>query len=162
MANSFHEKPYDSGTLTKLKIFELYAQEWIPVFVSQSDPRFRELHIFDLFCGPGYDSNGVPGSPLRILAQLRGYQKAGMAGWSKININVHFSDSEAHTVHRLEKTLKAAEWQMPGVNIKTKIIRFNEALELHAGTLSSRHAAKLLIPDVANVFRQISFIIRFF
>ena len=151
MANSFHEKPYDSGTLTKLKIFELYAQEWIPVFVSQSDPRFRELHIFDLFCGPGYDSNGVPGSPLRILAQLRGYQKAGMAGWSKININVHFSDSEAHTVHRLEKTLKAAEWQMPGVNIKTKIIRFNEALELHAGTLSNRHLAKLLIIDQFGV-----------
>ena len=30
----FHDKPFDAGTLAKLRIFELYAQEWIPVFVS--------------------------------------------------------------------------------------------------------------------------------
>src|SRR5215213_7835028 len=95
MANSgFHDKPYDPGTLTKLKIFELYVQAWIPVFVSQPDPPFREIHIFDLFCGPGTDSVGTPGSPLLILNQLRSYQVAGMAGWSKVAIVVHFSDAD--------------------------------------------------------------------
>jgi len=94
MANPFRDKPYDSGTLTKLKIFELYAQEWIPVFVSQPEPSFRESRIFDLFCGPGSDRNGVPGSPLRILEQLRRYQQARKVGWSKVNIHVHFSDAE--------------------------------------------------------------------
>jgi len=25
---NFHDKPYDAGTLGKLRVFELYAQEW--------------------------------------------------------------------------------------------------------------------------------------
>jgi hypothetical protein len=53
----FHNKPYDAGTLAKLRIFELYTQEWIPVFLSQPEPKFREMHIFDFFCGPGADAD---------------------------------------------------------------------------------------------------------
>jgi three-Cys-motif partner protein len=68
----FHDKPYDAGTLAKLRIFELYAQEWIPVFLSQPELKFKEVHIFDFFCGPGTDSERVHGSPLRVLGQLRG------------------------------------------------------------------------------------------
>ena len=55
----FHDKPYDAGTLAKLRIFELYTQEWIPVFLSKPDPRFKEVHLFDFFSGPGTDSKGV-------------------------------------------------------------------------------------------------------
>lgn len=151
MANPFHEEPYDPGTLTKLKIFELYAQEWIPVFLSQPEPRFRELHIFDLFCGPGGDSKGVPGSPLRILSQLRSYQQAGMAGWSKVRIFVHFSDSDVRKVDHLNETLKAEEWRIPGVQIEAKTRRFKEALDLHGDILSNPRAAKLLIIDQFGV-----------
>jgi three-Cys-motif partner protein len=74
-AKDFHSKPYDAGTLTKLRIFELYVQEWVPVFLSKPEPSFLEVHVFDFFSGPGTDSLGVPGSPLRILNQLRTYQK---------------------------------------------------------------------------------------
>ena len=77
----FHDKPYDEGTLTKLRIFELYVQEWLPVFLSQPEPPFEELHIFDFFAGPGKDANDVLGSPLRILRQLRTYQESMLAGW---------------------------------------------------------------------------------
>ena len=151
MADTFHEGPYDAGTLTKLKIFELYAQEWIPVFTSQPKPRFGELHIFDFFCGPGADAVGVPGSPLRILTQLRNYQQATLAGWSKVRIHVHCSDADAKKVSRLEETLKDPQWTIPGVTMELLPIRFEEALRRHAAILSNRNAAKLMIIDQFGV-----------
>ena len=53
----FHNRPYDAGTLAKLTIFELYTQEWIPVFLSRAKPSFEAVHIFDFFSGPGRDSD---------------------------------------------------------------------------------------------------------
>ena len=148
MANAgFHEEPYDAGTVTKLKIFEFYAQEWIPVFVSRLEPHFSEVHVFDLFCGPGTDSIGVPGSPLRILNQLRSYQQLGKAGWSKVKIVAHLSDEDAEKIAKLADTLKAPEWRIPGVAIDLKAIKFKEALEWHKAVLNNPRAAKLLIID---------------
>ena len=71
-ADDFHNKPFDEGTLTKLLIFELYAREWFPVFLSRS--RRGAIHVFDFFAGPGTDRENVLGSPLRLLRQLRDYQ----------------------------------------------------------------------------------------
>jgi three-Cys-motif partner protein len=163
MANSvFHEKPYDPGTLTKLKIFELYVQAWIPVFVSRPEPPFSEIHVFDLFCGPGTDSAGTPGSPLRILGRLRAYQRAGMAGWSKIAIVAHFSDAHEGKVAELRKLLGAPEWQIPGVRVECDSLTFQSALERHRAILESPRAAKLVIIDQfgvdavnEQVFRQL-------
>ncbi len=67
MANDLHDKPFDKGTIAKLEIFEDYAQAWIPTFVMLETP---EIHIFDFFSGPGYDSNNVPGSPIRVLQKI--------------------------------------------------------------------------------------------
>lgn len=153
MANSgFHNEPYDAGTLTKLKIFELYAQAWIPVFVSQPDPPFTEIHLYDLFCGPGSDSAGVPGSPLRLLGQLREYQRRGMAGWSKVRVVVHLSDKNVDSIAELTRRLEAQEWKIPGVQIeKPQAITFQEALVLHQPTLSDRRIAKLILIDQFGV-----------
>jgi hypothetical protein len=63
-AKNLHSEPFDKGTITKLEIFEDYAQAWIPTFVMSGVP---EIHIFDFFSGPGYDSEHIPGSPIRIL-----------------------------------------------------------------------------------------------
>lgn len=30
----------------------------------------KNIWIFDFFAGPGYDLNGIPGSPIRLLAQI--------------------------------------------------------------------------------------------
>lgn len=62
-----HEKPFDAETLSKLEIFEQYAQAWIPIFTMIGG---QHLHIFDFFAGTGYDKNGVPGSPIRILKKI--------------------------------------------------------------------------------------------
>jgi three-Cys-motif partner protein len=147
----FHEEPYDAGTLTKLKIFELYAQEWIPVFTSQPDPPFEEIHIFDLFCGPGTDGAGVYGSPLRILDQLRRYQRKGMAGWSKVKIVVHLSDSKKEKIEALRAILAESEWTIRGVEIQTAVVEFQEALKLNKALLVNPRIAKLLIIDQFGV-----------
>src|SRR4051812_21054811 len=116
MPEQFHDKPYDEGTLAKLRIFELYAQEWIPVFLSREKPPFSGgVHIFDFFCGPGTDSTGTPGSPLRILNQLRSYYQKPLAGWNKVSIVVHFHDADARKVKKLEETVAAEKWKIPGV-----------------------------------------------
>lgn len=62
--SDFHYKPFDEGTLNKLDLFERYAAEWIPVFISRPDPPDSEIHVFDFFAGPGLDSAGQSGSPL--------------------------------------------------------------------------------------------------
>jgi three-Cys-motif partner protein len=147
----FHEEPYDAGTLTKLKIFELYAQEWIPVFTSRSEPPFEEIHIFDLFCGPGTDAKNVYGSPLRVLDQLRRYQKIGMAGWAKVRIVAHFSDSNSDKVQELSQILNDHDWAVPGVTIDTAVLEFQQSLQRHKAILENERIAKLLIIDQFGV-----------
>ncbi len=63
-----HEDPFDESTIAKLEIFEDYAQAWIPTFVMQG---IQSISIFDFFAGTGYDKNGTPGSPIRILEKIR-------------------------------------------------------------------------------------------
>lgn len=86
-----HLKPFDSGTNAKLEIFEDYAQAWIPTFVMQSN-RFPEIHIFDFFSGPGYDSENVPGSPIRILQKVN--EQLGNILTNKTKIVLHFNEFE--------------------------------------------------------------------
>lgn len=69
-SSKFHDKPFDEGTLTKLSLFELYTREWLPVFLAQPAPLRKVIHLFDFFAGPGTDSTGTPGSPIRILRKL--------------------------------------------------------------------------------------------
>ncbi|MGJ1228247.1 three-Cys-motif partner protein TcmP [Sphingobacterium siyangense] len=63
-----NRKPFDGETLAKLDIFEDYAEAWIPTFVMA---KYEEIHIFDFFAGSGFDSSGTPGSPMRILQQIK-------------------------------------------------------------------------------------------
>lgn len=64
-----HGKPFDEPTLAKLEIFEQYATAWLPVFVMR--PKDNTVVIVDFFAGPGYDTNGVAGSPIRLLKVIR-------------------------------------------------------------------------------------------
>lgn len=89
-AKNIHSEPFDNGTITKLEIFEDYSQAWIPTFVMQ--PQFGEIHIFDFFSGPGYDSNKVAGSPIRILNKIK--EQLGNILSSKTKIVLHFNEFE--------------------------------------------------------------------
>jgi three-Cys-motif partner protein len=149
--NDFHEKPYDDGTLAKLRIFELYTQEWIPVFLSKPNPSFNEVHIFDFFSGPGCDSVGIYGSPLRILDQLRKYHKQSLAGWGKSKIVVHLFDEKKKKSDQLAKVIASAEWQIPEVQIDCRPLVFKDALAEHSKLLENSRIAKLLIIDQCGV-----------
>ena len=151
MARDFHGKPYDAGTLAKLRIFELYAQEWIPVFLSPPEPKFEEVHIFDFFCGPGKDCAEIHGSPLRILNQLRGYHQKELAGWGKVPIVVHLFDEDREKIEQLGTLLKAENWTIPGVSIDHRRLAFRDALAAHQHLLSNPRLAKLLIIDQCGV-----------
>ena len=148
--SGFFER-YDEATLIKLKIFELYAQEWIPVFLSKEQPDFNVIHIFDFFSGPGSDDQGNPGSPHRILKQLQQYQNAGLAGWDRVDIHVHFYDESQSKVAKLRETIGKAEWLIPNVRIDCQQLAFNDALAANGSLLSNNRTAKLLIIDQFGV-----------
>lgn len=147
---AFHDKPFEPGTLTKLRIFELYTQEWVPVFLSKPDPRF-EVHIFDFFCGPGTDSIGQHGSPLRILDVLCAYQKQGLAGWGRAILTVHLFDADAEKIAQLTKTIRRLGDAPSGVNLDIRAIPFAMALDEYEPILRNSDAAKLLIIDQFGV-----------
>ncbi len=93
-----HSKPFDEGTLTKLELFEDYAKEWIPTFVMSTH---KNIWIFDFFAGPGYDLNGIPGSPIRLLAQID--SQVGNIFQQKVKVNVCFNEFDKNK-HDLLKT----------------------------------------------------------
>lgn len=64
-----HKRPFDEGTNCKLNIFENYVREWLPVMIKSK--HYLVCCIYDLFAGPGYDTSGQPGSPIRILSQIQ-------------------------------------------------------------------------------------------
>lgn len=73
MARNIHDKPFDAETLTKLEIFEAYTKEWLPTMI-MSRAR-KAICIFDFFAGPGRDLKGVPGTPIRVLNQIKNQYK---------------------------------------------------------------------------------------
>jgi three-Cys-motif partner protein len=97
-----HEKPFDEGTITKLEIFEDYAKEWIPTFVMS---KYKEIWIFDFFAGTGYDKNGIPGSPIRILQQIK--NQVGNIFQQKIKINICLNEYDEKKFTLLKESCKS-------------------------------------------------------
>ena len=73
MQKDLHKKPFNEGTRIKLTLYENYLKEWLPVFLSKSNPKFNTVNIFDFFAGPGLDKNNQKGSPLITIDLLKPY-----------------------------------------------------------------------------------------
>lgn len=99
-SDEIEDKPYEGGTLTKLQLFELYAQAWLPVFTSKPNPYWKKLHLFDFFAGKGQDCNGVPGSPLRLLAAVKG--RSGDICRKGIGVTVSACDLSSAKINALK------------------------------------------------------------
>lgn len=147
-SGDFHSQPYDEGTLTKLRIIELYSREWFPVFLASPTPSRQQVHVFDFFAGPGKDVHGVPGSPLRILKQLHACQH--LAGWSAVQISVHFSDSDESKVGNLRNAVAEVP-QIAGLALEIEQKEFAVAFRDASPILSDRRAAKLVFIDQSGV-----------
>ncbi|MFO8153541.1 three-Cys-motif partner protein TcmP [Thioalkalivibrio sp.] len=89
-----HETPFSEETILKLDIFMDYAEAWLPVFVHSRT--HRKIAIFDFFAGPGYDSNRVPGSPIRLLSTIKKYETAIRANNKQILIFLNEFDKAKH------------------------------------------------------------------
>ncbi|GAB4346202.1 MAG: hypothetical protein Kow0089_23490 [Desulfobulbaceae bacterium] len=100
----FHAKPFDEGTKLKLEIFRRYLREWIPVFLIDSPKTAwcHRINIFDLFCGPGQDAEGTPGSPLIIQEEIKSYCHKNRHMKKEIKINLFFNDDNKMHVEELK------------------------------------------------------------
>ena len=123
---NIHKEPFDEGTITKLEIFQKYAREWLPTFVMSQR---RTAYIFDFFAGTGYDVKGVPGSPIRILKEIKGQIGHIKENGTLIHIFLNEYDRKKHGL--LEDAVKKYIVDNPELyspsNIKIHI--YNEAFE---------------------------------
>jgi three-Cys-motif partner protein len=129
-----HEKPFNEGTITKLEIFENYAEEWLPTFIIGG---YKELWIFDFFAGTGYDKNGVAGSPIRILQQIK--NQSGNIFQKKTKINLCFNELEKQKFDLLQQSCNqfiSDNAELSRININLQF-RNSDFAELFPKTLST-------------------------
>jgi three-Cys-motif partner protein len=91
MIKNLHAEPFDEGTITKLEIFERYAEAWLPVFITRGD---KNIYIFDFFAGTGYDLNNISGSSIRLLKQIENFIHNIKEKKSKIHLYLNEYDEE--------------------------------------------------------------------
>lgn len=70
---TFHNKPHDEGTQSKLEIFKEYFKESFPVFLHS--PSFKEIIIIDFFAGIGINEYGEYGTSFNILNEIKPHCK---------------------------------------------------------------------------------------
>src|SRR5271167_3741010 len=85
-SKNLFSKPFDDGTIDKLKIFKDYFKEWLPVFIANSNPIWKEIQIFDFFAGEGQDINGIYGSPMIIVSVLNENKELILKSGVKIKV----------------------------------------------------------------------------
>ena len=125
MSRNLHEKPFDETTIAKLEIFEDYAQAWIPTFVMQGD---LTICIFDFFAGTGYDKNGVPGSPIRLLEKIR--EQIIPILQRKIRINVYFNEFDKEKFVQLSDACHSYITEHDQINGAVKLELLNEDFDI--------------------------------
>jgi three-Cys-motif partner protein len=148
-SGGFHDRSFDDGTLTKLRLFQLYTREWLPVFLSKPDPSWKELHLYDFFAGPGTDSAGNPGSPLLFLEELR--RVGSLPGWPRITVSAHFFDEDAGKVQVLREKAVAYSDALPSVSLEVERLHFAASFASARRVLARRDAAKLVLIDQFGV-----------
>lgn len=148
-AKNLHDKPFNEGTITKLEIFENYAKEWLPTFI-MSYPN-QELWIFDFFAGTGYDKAGIPGSPIRLLKQVK--NQVGNIFQQKVKISICLNEYDKNKSDLLEKYCKqyisddADLSRLENSKLLAVLYRQKDFAELFPNTLStiSKHPSLLYL-----------------
>ena len=100
----FHSTEFDNGTICKLEIFNNYIEVWLAVFIKQSYT--SNIYIYDFFSGPGADSKGVFGTPLRILNSIIKLKSLLRARIEPFTIHLHFNDYDSQKVAKLKELIK--------------------------------------------------------
>lgn len=95
------DKPFDEGTKAKLEIFEKYFDEWLPTFIMGNF--VNPIQVFDLFAGNGYDINGVPGSPIRVLEIINKHRRNLVHKQKKVYL--FFNDNDNDKIEQLKSNV---------------------------------------------------------
>lgn len=130
-AIDLHSKPFDEETITKLEIFENYAQAWLPTFIMRPNPG-PKICIFDFFAGTGYDKNGVPGSPIRFLRKI--LEQRGNMFQKNVKVHLYLNEYEPTKKHQqkfelLKKSCEEFLDDNSGLNHLVEISYSNEDCE---------------------------------
>lgn len=118
---NLHDQPFEESTLSKLGIFEDYAEAWIPTFVMSG---FSTIGIFDLFAGPGYDKSGEPGSPIRLLEKIK--KHAGNILKHRVKVVVHLNEIDRSKSDLLKEACYDYLTSNPEVNRAIELLFHNE------------------------------------
>jgi len=105
MADKFHIKPFEKGTLVKLELLKLYVKSWLHVFISKKTVFWKDVFIYDFFSGAGMDSKGRPGSPLIILNELRAHCPVIIEKGLKVRIL--FNEPQPDVINNLKNKVSA-------------------------------------------------------
>jgi three-Cys-motif partner protein len=130
MSKNLHEKPFDETTIAKLEIFEDYAQAWLPTFVMWGEP---VVCIFDFFAGTGYDKNGVPGSPIRILQKIR--EQVDLIFQKQVKVKVFFNEFDKVKFEQLSASCHDFIKDHPEVGRAIELHLSNEDFDISFGKL---------------------------
>lgn len=149
MSSVFHEEPFDEGTITKLELFQRYAEEWLPVFISRPDPYWKDLHIYDFFAGSGTDADGVEGSPLRILRVIHSF--SDWLNRCDAKLTVHFYDVDANKIQKLKNIIEERNYEQLPISWDIRPGDFSDCFEQNKASLRSSQTANLLIIDQFGV-----------
>lgn len=91
---TFHNKPFDKATKSKIEIFDAYLNEALPVFIHQ---KYRkEIYIYDLFAGKGLDDDGEAGTAVKILQGISQHCKSIIE--NNKELYVIFNDRECKNI----------------------------------------------------------------
>jgi len=142
------DKPFNEATRTKLDLFERYAREWLPVFLGERIA-YPEINLCDFFSGSGADSEGTPGSALRLLSVIREFR--GLIAQRPVQVRVFLSDVSAAKIVRLRERITADGFDKLPVELDVVDLSFEKRFQTLLPRLSRRGAANLLVVDQYGV-----------
>lgn len=140
---------FDDTTQTKVDIFSLYARAWLPVFLSRETRGLHSVHIFDFFAGPGEDSTGCKGSPLRLLDEIG--RTSGLGGWKSVTVHLHLFDKSERNIAQLRTAIAKLAHDNPNLRVTIECLDFESAFDRARRVLADPGAAKLVLMDQFGV-----------
>lgn len=138
MSIDHHKNSFDDGTLTKLEIFQAYAQAWLSIFAVTRNMPVKDLWIWDFFAGPGKSVIGQPGSPLRILKIIE--EQADRIIQNNRIVHVRFNEKDK------------AKYQTLVTNVKSYV---ESSESLKRLKLSGNFEGKCFNMDFADMFKKV-------